>query len=109
VTARLDVLKNGAKIAEVQPEKHFHHKSEQPMTEVSIRPTLKEDLYVVLAGWDQQGIVSFHVFVNPMVQWIWIGVGIMVLGGLFVMFPTPKLSAAQARRTEEEEAKDVAA
>ncbi len=109
VMAKLDVLKDGTKIDEIQPEKHFHHKSQQPMTEVSIRPTLKEDLYVVLAGWDDQGTVSFHVFINPMVQWIWIGVGIMVLGGLFVLFPTAKISAAQARRSVEEEAKDVAA
>ncbi|HXK59733.1 MAG TPA: heme lyase CcmF/NrfE family subunit [Acidobacteriota bacterium] len=108
VMARLDVLKDGRKIDELQPEKHFHHKSEQPMTEVSIRPTLKEDLYVVLAGWDEQGVVSFHVFVNPMVQWIWIGIGIMVLGGLFVMFPDTK-PLAQAGRKSEEEAKDVAA
>ncbi|RPI20978.1 MAG: heme lyase CcmF/NrfE family subunit [Acidobacteria bacterium] len=109
VTAKLDVLKNGAKIDEVLAEKHFHHKSEQPMTEVSIRPTLKEDLYVVLAGWDK-GVVSFHVFVNPLVQWIWIGIGIMVLGGLFVMLPNSKPPAAHvSRAVDEEEAKDVAA
>ena len=103
VQAKLDVLKGGRKIDEVRPEKDFYHKSEQPMTEVAIRPTLKEDLYVVLAGWDQNGaVVSFHVFVNPYVQWIWIGVAIMVLGGIFVLFPNSRSSVARAVRKEEE-------
>jgi cytochrome c-type biogenesis protein CcmF len=109
VLAKLDVLKNGRKIGEVQPEKHFHHKAEQPMTEIAIRSTLKEDLYVVLAGWEEEGQwVSFHVFVNPFVQWIWIGVGIMVLGGIFVLFPNAKPYAVAAAPVEEE-AKDEAA
>ncbi|MDA2928899.1 heme lyase CcmF/NrfE family subunit, partial [Acidobacteria bacterium AH-259-O06] len=90
VTARIDVLRGGKKIAGLTPEKHFHHKGEQPMTEVKIRSTLKEDLYLVLSGWDEQGQVTFRVFVNPLVQAIWIGIGIMVIGGIFVLFPDRK-------------------
>ena len=81
VSAHLDILKGGQKIDEIYPEKHFHYKSEQPMTEVKIRSTLKEDLYLVLSGWDEEGQATFHVFINPLVKLIWIGIGIMVLGG----------------------------
>ena len=102
VLAEIDVLKDGQKIDALKPEKDFHHKSEQPMTEVAIRARLTEDLYVVLAGWDDTGKASFHVFVNPMVQWIWIGVMVMVLGGIFVLFPDTRPAAAAARPVVEE-------
>ena len=110
VSARLEILKGGVSQGQLTPEKHFHHKSEQPMTEVKIRSTLMEDLYVVLSAWDDQQRVTFHVFINPMVSWIWIGVAIMVLGGVFVLFPDKKLGPAVAlRRTEQEEVRDEAA
>ena len=102
VSARLEILKGGSRVGELIPEKHFHHKSEQPMTEVKIRSTLKDDLYVVLSGWDDQGQVTFHVFVNPLVQWIWIGIVIMVLGGIFVLLPDKKLGPAVVLRKSEE-------
>jgi cytochrome c-type biogenesis protein CcmF len=95
---------------QLTPEKHFHHKSEQPMTEVKIHSTLMEDLYVVLSGWDDQQAVTFHVFINPMVQWIWIGVAIMVMGGVFVLFPNKKLGpAVDLEGNEQEEIRDEAA
>ncbi|MEE2822468.1 MAG: heme lyase CcmF/NrfE family subunit [Acidobacteriota bacterium] len=91
VSARLEILKGGVSKGQLTPEKHFHHKNEQPMTEVKIHSTLMEDLYVVLSGWDDQQRVTFNVFINPMVQWIWIGIGVMVLGGVFVLLPNKKV------------------
>ena len=60
VTAPLDIFRGDKKLGRIEPEKHFHHKGEQPMTEVSIRSTFKEDLYAVLSAWDDQGKVTFH-------------------------------------------------
>ncbi|MCZ6485113.1 MAG: heme lyase CcmF/NrfE family subunit [Acidobacteria bacterium] len=97
VSAHIDIFKDGQKIDEIYPQKHFHFKSEQPMTEVKIRSTLKEDLYMILSGWDEEGQqATFHVFINPLVQLIWIGIGIMVLGGMFVLIPNKKLGPAVA-------------
>jgi cytochrome c-type biogenesis protein CcmF len=96
VTASLDIFSQGGKIGELQPQKHFHHKSEQPMTEVKIRSTLAEDLYLVLADWDDDGHVTFHAFINPLVQFIWLGIAVMVLGGLFVLLPNRKPGPAVA-------------
>jgi len=109
VSARIGVLKGGQKIDELYPEKHFHHKSEQPMTEVKIRSTLKEDLYLVLSGWDEEGQATFHVFINPLVKLIWIGIGIMVLGGMFVLLPNKKLGPAVALKRPAQEVRDEAA
>ena len=108
VSTRLEILASGVSQGQLTPEKHFHHKSEQPMTEVKIHSTLMEDLYVVLSGYDEQR-ATFHVFINPLVSWIWIGITIMCLGGVFVLFPNKKLGPAVALRRSEEEVRDEAA
>jgi cytochrome c-type biogenesis protein CcmF len=53
---------------------------------VAIRSTLKEDLYVVLAGYEED-IATFKVLVTPLVIWIWIGGTVMALGTIFAMLP----------------------
>ncbi len=104
VMAPVTIIQGGETVGSLVPEKHFHHKSEQPQTEVRIRSTLKEDLYVVLSEWNQDGGVTFHVFVNPLVIWIWIGVAVMVLGGFFVLIPNrkPRSKAAAAEKPRQE-------
>ncbi len=107
VFARLAVFRNGLPAGEMYPQKQFYHKSEQPSTEIAIRTRPHEDLYIVLSGWDETGQATFHVFVKPLVQLIWIGVGIMALGGIFVLFPDQK-SAAAAGESEERQVRDAA-
>ena len=87
VTATLSVYNEGKLIGQLIPEKYFHRTYEQPVTEVAIRPTLLEDLYVILIGWDEDGTTAFKVLVNPLVNWIWIGGGVFVLGGLIAFWP----------------------
>jgi cytochrome c-type biogenesis protein CcmF len=108
VMAPLKVFQNGTSIGRLVPEKHFHTKSEQPQSEVVIRSSFKEDLYIVLSAWDENG-VTFHVFINPMVIWIWIGVAVMVLGGVFVLVPDRKRPVAVVSKRPEEEVRDRAA
>jgi hypothetical protein len=74
----------------LSPEMIFHRSYEQPVTEVAIRSTIVDDLYVILAGWDKQGISSFKVLVNPLVSWIWFGGCILVIGGLISFWPGRK-------------------
>ena len=109
VRARLQISQAGETIGELQPEKHFHHKGEQPMTEVAIRRGWREDLYVVLSEWDDQRQATLHLFINPLVSLIWVGIGIMVCGGLFVVFPNKRPGPAVALSTPSQEPKDEAA
>ena len=99
ILAPVKVFKGGEQIARLLPQKHIHHKSQQPQTEVAIRSGFKEDLYMVLSGWDEN-TVTFHVYINPLVIWIWIGVAVMVLGGVFVLLPDRKPVRAAAARTK---------
>jgi len=87
VTATLSVYNHGKLIGKLIPEKYFHRSYEQPVTEVAIRTTLREDLYVILVGWEESGLATFKVLINPLVNWIWIGGGVFVLGGLIVFWP----------------------
>ena len=97
VYARISGYEDREPIGNFFPQKHFHHKGEQPMSEVAIRRTLMDDVYVVLSGYDEDLTqATFHVFLNPMVQWVWIGIGIMVLAGVFLFFPDKK-AAPRAR------------
>ncbi len=102
ILAPVEVQKGDRLVAKLSPEKHLHHKSNQPQTEVAIRSTLSEDLYVVLSDFDQTGAATFHLYVRPLVMVIWLGVAIMVLGGLFNLLPDRKrASAAVVAPTEE--------
>jgi cytochrome c-type biogenesis protein CcmF len=87
VTTTLSVRNRGKLIGNLTPEKYFHRSYEQPVTEVAIRSTLREDLYVILVGWDEDGTTAFKVLVNPLVNWIWIGGVVFVLGGLIAFWP----------------------
>ena len=53
---------------------------------MAIHTTLKEDLYVILAGYGKEW-ATFKVLVNPLVVWLWIGGGIMAFGTFVVMLP----------------------
>ncbi|MBI4317051.1 MAG: heme lyase CcmF/NrfE family subunit [Chloroflexi bacterium] len=87
VVAEMDVYNSGKKVDSISPAKQFHKGQDQPSTEVAIRTTLVEDLYVILNGWDKDGSASFKVLVNPLVVWIWIGGGVMLLGTLIAFWP----------------------
>jgi cytochrome c-type biogenesis protein CcmF len=83
--APMDLARNGRPIGQIQPKKHIYFKNqEQPMTEVGLRPGVVEDVYVVLAGFDEGGATaSFKVYINPLMSWMWIG-GLVVILGVFV-------------------------
>ncbi len=86
VNATFTVYKNNKLVGELISEKYFDE-DYQPVSEVAIRSTLLEDLYVILVGWEKDGTTAFKVLVNPMVNWLWIGGGVMILGGLIAMWP----------------------
>ncbi len=54
----------------------------QSLTRVAINTTPLADVYVVLAGTNNDGSAAFRVFVNPLVSWIWAGGAIIIFGVL---------------------------
>lgn len=86
---RLDVFKDGESYGALYPEKRMYFRSDQPNTEVDIIQTWREDLYATLAGVSgEQDSATIRIFVNPLVQWIWIGGAILAFGTIIAMLPT---------------------
>jgi len=78
----------------IRPQKQFFENfPQQPSSRVGLRPTFSEDLYVVLAGWDGEGAnarVNIAVFINPLVNWIWGGGVLLLLGTVVSLWPSPR-------------------
>ncbi|MDB4986955.1 MAG: Cytochrome c heme lyase subunit CcmF, partial [Myxococcaceae bacterium] len=81
----LTVLRAGEVIGHVSPAKfRYRTHPEMPTTEVAIRSTLRDDIYVIMSQVNPETKLGvFRVIVRPLVAWIWIG-GLMLLFGAFV-------------------------
>ncbi|MFS0776016.1 heme lyase CcmF/NrfE family subunit [Neobacillus sp. 3P2-tot-E-2] len=86
VYAEMTVFRNGKRIGTIQPEKVFYGNWDQPSSEVGLISSLKEDLYVVLSDWEDDGKATFIVKINPMMTWLWIGSFMIVIGSLFAVW-----------------------
>lgn len=62
---------------------------------VTVAPWL-EDLYVFLTGWSADGSATVHVFVNPLVPFVWLGAAVALFGGVVAAWPAPKARLAPA-------------
>jgi cytochrome c-type biogenesis protein CcmF len=92
--ALLDVFHNGKKITRLTPERRVYFPDTdhaQASTVVAIHSTLASDLYVVFEGKNpDSGRPIIKVFLNPLVNWIWIGVGVVILGSIIALIPPLK-------------------
>ena len=86
--AVLSVFRNGKLLGELHPRYDIYPDG-QPMTVPAIRSTLMDDLYVVLVNWENVSVeqTPFKVYHNPLVNWLWIGSVIFVLGYLVAAWP----------------------
>ncbi|MBI1869599.1 MAG: heme lyase CcmF/NrfE family subunit [Chlamydiae bacterium] len=85
---RLDLFKNNRFLKQLQTEKRFYKASEQPTSEVAIYSTLIEDFYAVFADFSESdNKVLIQVFLNPLVQWVWVGGLVIVFGTLILLLP----------------------
>ncbi len=88
-TARLALYRNEEPLAVMTPEKRMYWLEQQPASIPSVYSTLREDLYVIPTAIEADGSATFKVYRNPLVNWIWIGGVVFVLGAVIVMWPHP--------------------
>ena len=96
--AIVDVYRGDRKVATMRPQRNLHSNVQGAVTEVALRPTLAEDLYVVLASLEADGLAAFQVLINPMVVWLWIGGAVLILGTLIAAWPA-RTTPRQGRKT----------
>jgi cytochrome c-type biogenesis protein CcmF len=92
--ARIRLSKRGEPLATLTPEKRMYWLEQQPSSIPAIYSTFSEDLYVILTAVEPNGSATLKVFVNPLVNWIWLGGLTFVLGTALVMWPHPRRAAA---------------
>jgi len=88
--ARLALYRGDEPIGVMTPEKRLYWMQDQPASIPSVYSTLREDLYVTLTAVEADGSATIKLYRNPLVNWIWIGGVIFVLGSLAVMWPHPR-------------------
>jgi len=96
--ALLDVYRGGKKITQLAPEYRVYQASQTNSTIVANHSTLASDLYVIYMGKNpdtDKPIIK--VFLNPLINWIWIGVGIVALGTLVALLPNLQRGTARQR------------
>ena len=77
----LDVSVDGKPVFVLHPEKRIYNASGMPMTEASINYGAFRDVYTALGEELEDGAWTVRVFFKPFIGWIWIGGGLMALGG----------------------------
>ncbi|NBC33748.1 MAG: heme lyase CcmF/NrfE family subunit [Alphaproteobacteria bacterium] len=82
---------------ELTPENRWYPVAQQATTEAAIRTTWLADLYVVLGDRGEAGGWTIRAFHHPLVPWIWLGTGLMAVGGLVSLGRTRAAAPAGKR------------
>ncbi len=80
--ARFTVIRDGAIVTVLEPERRQYMVQPMPTTEAAIASGWTADLYAVLGEPDGAGGWIVRLYHEPLVSWIWAGAALMVLGGL---------------------------
>jgi cytochrome c-type biogenesis protein CcmF len=113
VTARVTLWRGNKKLATMHPARWDFHRGEQPTTEVAIEPQLRngEDVYLVLTGFDAaRKLANFRIYINPLINWVWIGYLLLAFGTLIALVPNRLVESLSPRpKTRLGRAADVGA
>ena len=90
----IDVARGGSHVSTLHPQRNFHIAQQQAQSEVAIRSTPVEDLYLVVTAIDPDGDISLRAFVNPLTWWIWTGAAVMLLGITVVLAGNAPMTVA---------------
>ncbi len=98
--AVLDVYENGTYIGQLAPRIDFYYDSDQNMTIPGNRSTIRDDLYILLVDWEPATAAgaTFKVYVNPLVNWLWFGSVLFLVGVVIAAWPDkdPEYATEQA-------------
>ena len=93
VSAEITLLKGGKEITTIIPEKRFYGEGQrqQVTTEIGLRTSLLKDIYVILAGWEEDQTATFSFIIYPLIIWIWIGgFFVFTIGIIITILPRPR-------------------
>ncbi len=87
--ATFAVSHGGKPVGFVYPVREYYPATDQNWTRVDLYSTATVDVYISLLGYSDDGTsATIQAQLNPLVSWLWVGGGIMALGGIIAMWPT---------------------
>jgi cytochrome c-type biogenesis protein CcmF len=99
----VSVFKGDNYLGELHPRRDYYYESQQPMTIPGVRSTWEDDFYVLLVDWQpiSSAGATFKIYHNPLVNWLWLGGLVFIIGTLVAAWPDPdpETSRATARRS----------
>lgn len=109
--AVVDVFENGIYLGELSPRIDFYFDSQQNMTIPGNRSTFRDDLYILLVDWQPTSAMgaTFKIFVNPLVNWLWIGSFLFLIGVIFAAWPDRDPAEESIRRPASKQAGQTSA
>ncbi len=94
--ATVSVFRNGQLLTQLHPRRDYYADSQQAMTIPGVRSSVENDFYVLLVDWEPIAAngATFKIYLNPLVNWVWAGGFIFIIGTLVAAWP----DASEARR-----------
>jgi cytochrome c-type biogenesis protein CcmF len=86
--AVLDVSKHGKSFAIMEPERRYYKAAQQGLGHVAIKGGLDEDIYINFASSEPGGKVTLQAYIFPLVNWIWYGTIVFIIGTLIALMPS---------------------
>jgi cytochrome c-type biogenesis protein CcmF len=103
--AVVSVYKDDEYVGQVFPRRDYYYEASQQVTIPGVRSTAEDDLYVLLVDWEDISIssVTFKVYHNPLVSWLWTGALVLIVGTTVAAWPekepeTLRVPARAARK-----------
>lgn len=87
--AVVSISKDGEYLGDLYPRRDYFYESQQPMTIPGVRSSIQDDLYVILVDWQPITTdgATFKVYHNPLVNWLWYGTLLMIIGSIIAAWP----------------------
>ncbi|HLT37995.1 MAG TPA: cytochrome c-type biogenesis CcmF C-terminal domain-containing protein, partial [Enhygromyxa sp.] len=97
ITVELAVIRDGKQLDTLTPARWWYFQlPEQPTTEISRYMTVAEDVYASVQTVDMTtGKTQLRLFINPLVNWVWIGTIVMLFGSAICIGTRRKQGAQQ--------------
>ena len=90
--ARFFTERSGKPQGSLYPRRVIYPKMNLAVTEPGLHSNLARDLYVILVDsqLNAQNEITFKLFYNPLVSWLWIGTIILTVGTIVAVFPVKR-------------------
>lgn len=86
--ATVSVYIDGKPASVLEPRLDDYTSIGQSLTIPALRPMVREDLYLILAGWSDNGdMATFKIVLNVLVNFLWFGGLVFLTGGALALWP----------------------